>query len=361
MRPCFATVFAIATFIVIGTAKAATWTHADLPVERVFEVAAHPTLPAIALAATSSGVYRTSDAGSHWQHVTDLSLIAFAFNPFRAVEICALVDGLRAPASSAWSYCSSDLGLTWLPMPSAGLNFLLFDRQIPDRMYSGVGYGNQWILASDDHGKTWRVNGYTAGHPNFHGWGSSDLDSTVYVTSWPHGGPGYDYWTQPVYRSRDSGNTWQLIDGEPSQWTVAIDSSHGSTLYFAVDDLSRPNGADREYTIQASTDGGVTWETRGKLQTSSSSYLQSLAASPARNTILYAGCDSGSVSQSLDDGRTWKRIDDGQIHEAPFSNDQFEVDRIHSIAVGIDGTVYAATGDAVFTMKILVRKHTVRR
>src|SRR5260221_8030072 len=100
MRHGFASVFAIVTLLVIGAAKGATWTHADLPVERVFEVAAHPTLPAIALAATSSGVYRTSDAGSHWQRVTDLGLMAFAFNPFRAVEICALVDGLRAPASS---------------------------------------------------------------------------------------------------------------------------------------------------------------------------------------------------------------------------------------------------------------------
>jgi photosystem II stability/assembly factor-like uncharacterized protein len=67
------------------------------------------------------------------------------------------------------------------------------------------------------------------------------------------------------------------------------------------------------------------------------------------------------VSESLDGGRTWKRIDDDQIHEALFSKDPLEVDRIHQLAVGIDGTVYAATGDAVFARKLLVRKHTVRR
>lgn len=350
-----AVVFA-AMLLVAGTATSSTWTRGDLPFERVFEVAAHPTLPAIAFAATSSGVYRTTAAGSHWQRVSDLSLMAFAFNPFRDVEVCALVDGFRAPASHAAGYCSVDLGLTWLPMPGAGISFLLFDRSVPDRMYSGVGYGNEWIYVSNDHGKTWEVNGYTAGHPNFHGWGASDLGSAVYVTSWPHGGTPYYYWTQPVYRSRDSGNTWESIDGEPSRWLVATDPSQRSTLYFALDDLSQPPGSDHDFTIRASKDGGTTWETRGHLRMSS---LESLAADPAKSAILYAGGDSGSVAQSLDGGKSWSHIDGDQIHEAPISNDTFEIDRVHRMSVGIDGTVYATTTNAVFAMKIIQRRRAV--
>ena len=357
MPRCLAAVVGAATLFVAGVATSATWTRSDLPFERVFEVAAHPTLPAIGFAATSSGVYRTTDAGFHWHRVSDLSLMAFTFNPFRAVEICALVDGFRAPASPAAGYCSVDLGLTWLAMPGAGINFLLFDRRVPDRMYSGVGYGNQWIYVSNDHGKTWKVNGYTAGHPNFHGWGASDSDSAVYVTSWPHGGGPYFYWTQPVYRSRDSGNTWESVDGEPSRWIVAIDSPQRSTLYFAIDDPSRPPGSEREYTIRASTDGGVTWETRGQLRTSS--YLASLAADPAKSAILYAGGDSGVMFQSLDGARSWKRIDGDQIHEAPISIDTFEIDRINRLSVGIDGTGYATTTNAVFTTKVVARRHSV--
>lgn|GEM_PF-3400635 len=359
MRRCLEVVF-VATLFVAGTASSATWTRGDLPFESVFEVVAHPTLPAVAFAATTSGVYRTSDAGSHWQQMTDLSLRAFAFNPFRDAEVCALNDGFRAPANPAAGYCSVDLGLTWSPMPGAGISFLLFDRRVRDRMYSGVGYGNQWIAVSNDHGKTWEVNGYTAGHPNFHGWGASDLNSNVYVTSWPHGGTPYYYWTQPVYRSGDSGKTWELINDEPARWVVAADSSQRSTLYFALDDYSIPPGADREYTIRASIDGGVTWETRGLLPIASS-YIDSLAADPARNAILYAGADSGFVSKSLDGGRSWKRVDGDQIHQSPISNDTFEIDRIQSLTVGMDGTVYAATRDAVFAMKVAGRRHAARR
>jgi len=360
MRGCLAAVICAATSFVAGAAVSATWTRGDLPLEPVFAVSAHPTLPAIAFAATSSGVYRTTDAGFHWQRVSDLSLMAFTFNPFRDVEVCALVDGDRAPAGPAAGYCSGDLGLTWLPLPSAGINFLLFDRGVPDRMYSGVCYGNQWISVSNDHGKTWKVNGYTAGNPNFHGWAAGDLGSAVYVTSWPHGGGPYFYWTQPVYRSRDSGNTWESIDGRPSRWIVAIDSSQRSTLYFAIDDPSRPPNSDREYTIRASTDGGVTWETRGQLQTSSSD-LWSFAADPANSAILYAGGDSGSMFQSLDGARSWKRFDGDQIHEAPISNATYEIDRINILSVGIDGTVYAATRNAVFATKSVARRHAVGR
>ena len=358
MRRCLAAVVGAATLFVAGAATSATWTRGDLPLERVFALSAHPTLPAIAFAATSSGVYRTTDAGFHWQRVSDLSLIAFAFNPFRVVEICALIDSFRTPANSAAGYCSVDLGLTWLPMLGAGINFLLFDRRVPDRMYSGVGYGNQWIYVSNDHGKTWKANGYTAGQPNFHGWGASDSDSAVYVTSWPHGGSPYYYWSQPVYRSRDSGSSWESIDGEPSRWIVAIDSSQRSTLYFAIDDLSRPPGSDREYTLRASTDGGVTWENRGQLRTSSS-YLTSFAADPAKSAILYAGGDSGRMFQSLDGGMSWQRIDGNQIHET--LNDTFDINRINILSVCIDGTVYAATTNAVFAMKIVTRRHAVRR
>jgi hypothetical protein len=345
MRRRLEAVLFAAALLIACAAASATWTRGDLPFARVFEVAAHPTLPAIAFAATSSGIYRTTSAGLHWERVSDLILYSpFAFNPFRDVEVCAW--------AYTGSHCSVDLGSTWLPMPAPSF----FDRSVPDRMYQLAGkYGTDWILVSNDHGKTWTLHGHTDGQPYIHAQGASDLASTLYETAWPHGGS--TNYLRPLYRSRDGGNTWEAIPidgvtypwepvGPPNQWIVATDPSRRSTLYFACCGKMR-----------ASSDGGTSWETRGNLQVSP----LSLAAHPANRAILYVGGESGSVIQSLDGGWNWSRIDDDQIHEQPVPNDLYGIDRVHTISVGIDGTVYAATTDAVFAMTFVERRHAVGR
>ena len=330
----------IATLLVAGTAAGATWTRGDLPFEAVYEVAAHPTLPGIAFAATSSGLYRTIDAGLHWQRVSDLLLASFAFNPFRDVEVCAR------------SYCSVDLGLTWLPVQTSGF----FDRNVPDRMYAPAGYyGNDWIFVSNDHGKTWQLRGHTDGQPYIHAQGASDIESTLYETAWPHGGS--TNYLRPLYRSRDGGDTWQAIPidgvtypwepvGPPNQWIVATDLSRRSTLYFAC--------CGKFY---ASSDGGTTWEMRGDLPTSP----LSLAANPTNRAILYVGGENGSVIQSVDGGWSWRRIDGGQIDQEPKSVDFNGTNAVYRVSVGADGIVYAATTDAVFAMSIVGRRHAAGR
>ena len=337
-----------AALLVAGTAASATWTRGDLPFERVFEIAAHPTLPGIAFAATSSGVYRTTDAGLHWEHVSDLNLASFSFNPFRDVEVCA--------RNVFAATCTIDLGLTWSPLPVPGFTFLLFDRSVADRMYAGPGYGNGWIYVSSDHGKTWTLHGHTDGQPYIRAQGASDLGSTLYETAWPHGGSSTGY-LRPLYRSRDGGDTWEAIPidgvtypwepvGPPNQWIIATDASRRSTLYFACCGK-----------LRASNDGGTTWETRGNLQVSA----DSLAADPANSAILYVGGESGSVIQSLDGGWSWRRIDGGQIHQNPPVVDFYGTDVVYRITVGADGIAYAATTDAVFTTRSVGHRRAVGR
>ena len=349
--------FAAVALLAAATAlDAQVWIRGDLPLESVYEVAAHPTLPGIAFATTNSGTYRTTDAGSHWQRVFDLLLGAFAFNPFRD-EICAVSYGLVTVPDSGGMYCSSDLGVTWSKNGPGGLFFLLFDPRVPDRMYTGVGYGHRWIAVSDDHGKTWTVHGTTTDvHPDFHGWASIDRNSTLYVTSYPHGGGGY--WAQPVYRSRDGGDTWEPTPLGGDRWLVAVDAMKRSTLYAAYDVSSIPPervGDPYDYDIRASTDGGATWQV-GHLRMNSS--INAFAADRMNNAILYAAGDSGIIERSTDGGITWVRIDDGAIHESRTSN--FETDRVHGMSVGIDGTLYAATSNAVFALRSFARKHAAR-
>ena len=342
---CRPVVVLSAALLIAATAHGTAWIRGDLSVGAVFEVAPHPTLPGIAFASTDSGLYRTTDAGAHWQHVADLHLRRFDFNPFRADELCAqslFEFGLAA-------YCSADLGLTWSSMPGAGISFLIFDRHVPDRMYSGPGYGNSWVVVSDDHGKTWSIRGFTAGHPNFHAMAASDVDSTIYETSWPHGSIDGACYACPLYRSRDVGVTWELIDGQtdfggPSLWMLAVDVARSSTLYPASDDVSILPGSPRVYTIRASTDGGTTWQTRGVLHTAG--YVFGLAADPGNDTTIYAAGETGVILRSSDGGRSWARIDDGAFAENV------------GVTVGIDGTVYAETAHAVFASRF--RRHAAR-
>jgi photosystem II stability/assembly factor-like uncharacterized protein len=223
-------------------------------------------------------------------------------------------------------------------------------------MYTGLGYGNSWIYVSNDHGKTWSVHGHTDGQPYIHAQGAGDLASALYETAWPHGGSSTGY-LRPLYRSRDGGNTWEAIpiDGvtypwEPvgplNQWIVATDPSRRSTLYFACCGK-----------FHASNDGGTTWETRGNLQVSAGS----LAADPANSAILYVGGGSGSVIQSSDGGWSWRRIDGDQIHQEPKSVNYYGTNVVGRISVGADGTVYAATADAVFATRIVGRRHAAGR
>jgi photosystem II stability/assembly factor-like uncharacterized protein len=326
-------------------AAGSTWIHGDLPFERVVEVAAHPTLPAIAFAATSSGIYRTTSGGLHWQRVSDLILYSpFASNPFRDVEVCAW--------AYAGSFCSVDLGFTWLPMPAPSF----FDRSVPDRMYQLAGkYGNDWIYVSNDHGKTWTLHGHTDGQPYLRTQGAGDVASTLYVAAQPHGPAGG--YLRPLYRSRDGGDTWMAIpvegvtypfdrDGTPNQWIVATDPSRRSMLYFACCGK-----------FHASNDGGTTWETRGNLQVSP----LSLAADPANGATLYVGGENGSVIQSLDGGWSWSRIDGGQLDQEPKSVDFYGTNAVYQISAGADGTVYAATTDAVFATRFVERRHAAGR
>jgi photosystem II stability/assembly factor-like uncharacterized protein len=347
---------ALGFLIAATTVRAQVWIRGDLPLEPVHEVAAHPTLPAIALATTDSGTYRTVDGGSHWQRVADFELRMFSFNPFRE-EVCAdSAYGIAGVPDSGGMYCSPDIGVTWSKSGPSAFSFLLFDPRIPDRMYSGVGYGNRWIAVSDDHGKTWTVHGYTTDtHPNFHGWAAIDRDSTLYLTSYPHGASTDLYWAQPVYRSADGGDTWQSTTLGGERWLVAVDAMKRSTIYGAYN-LSIPPGGVHDYVIRASTDGSRTWEERGHLRIGS--YVEAFAADRTNNAILYVGGDSGMVHRSPDGGRSWIRIDHDYVHESATSD--FQTDRVHIISVGIDGTVYVATSNAVFAMRTEGRKRAAR-
>ncbi len=304
----------------------ATWTPADLPLGPVADIAAHPNIAALAFALTSSGIYRSTDSGRHWQRVGDATLYTLpfipvhvlAFNPINDRELCALGDSSLS--------CTVDFGANWISLPQPGLTFLLFDPTATDRMFMGTAYGTDWLFVSVDHGRTWAVRGSYDVHPWFHGSAAVDRRSgSLLETGSPHGGciP-----VCSIFRSDDTGSTWRPIVAEEEAWTLAADRSGRSVLYVVASG-----------SMSASTNLGATFETRGRVPVA----VSVLASDPNNVATIYAGGDEGVVLQSVDGGRNWRRIDQSEIRDPSSA-------RVTHVTVGADGAVYAATQNRVFAL-----------
>jgi len=121
-----------------------------------------------------------------------------------------------------------------------------------------------------------------------------------------------------VWNSRDGGTTWNdatrglTAIGMPAWGTVSkIEPSHhdASTAYVAV---ARHLMDDREPYIYKTTDFGQSWKrVSGDLPAQHPlSTVRSVAESPARKGLLYAGTNHGFY-YSLDDGAHWKQLQNG--------------------------------------------------
>src|SRR5262245_27183080 len=311
----------------------ATWTPGDLPFSTVADVDAHPRIAALVFASTSAGIYRSADAGRHWQRVSDASLYtlpfvpvhALAFNPFDDRELCALGDSSLS--------CTSDLGTSWSQYQQPGLTFLLFDPTARDRMFMGTPYGTDWLYVSSDHARTWAARGSFDVHPWFHGSAAIEpRTGSLLETGSPHGG------CSPVgsiFRSDDAGVTWHPIVAEEDAWTLAVDRAGRTVLYVVT-----------AGSMSASTNLGATFEPRGSIPAA----VNVLASDPNNAATIYAAGDGGVVLQSVDGGRNWRRIDQSQIS-----------DRVTHLSVGSDGAVYAATQYRVFALSGGKRRRAAAR
>ena len=229
-------------------------------------LALHPRQPTL-LAGTEKGLYRSDDAGAHWQRVDS-------------------------------------------PLNSCYLWALAIDPVDPDVMFAGTGTPTPaMIFRSVDGGKTWekrpaeiavecenvvspRVTGIAVDpleHKNI--WVSLEVDGARH--------------------SSDGGETWQLVEvtGHKDIHNVAVAAGPPKTVFIM---------ANRE--IYASTDDGTSWETRG-MQTNlpweyprKETYLRGLAVDSADPKSILLGFgdftpgSSGAIARSSDLGKSWKLL-----------------------------------------------------
>jgi len=270
-------------------ADAGHWTSGTPPwgPEAVLGVTVHPRIPGLVFA-RGEGLWRSDDGGASWRRLSlpQRLVLTVAPDPTSA-------DVLYVDQTSGGVLRSSDGGRTWVPAAASGssppvIQQLTIPPSAPETLFA---YG---------------VGGAGAG----------------------------------LYRSRDSGATWQLAFPSDQSVGIAIDPNDARNVHIAAGDQG----------VLRSTDGGDHW-------IPSSTGLRSLAATSiaidaqdARRLYLI---DAALIYRSTDAGGTWLPVF-GIANSVEVASDPLQANLAYvrtGATVGFDGLL--RTTDGGFTWRAL--------
>jgi photosystem II stability/assembly factor-like uncharacterized protein len=244
----------------------------------------------VVFAATSVGVYRSSDAGQTWTLPGAGNTVPFAevvapsarFGLDRTIFVCA-GDGV---------YRSSDGGEAWQPVLVGSRMFSLATAPSGERESVVLaGTETDGVLRSADSGRTW--TGANAG--------LLDLTALALALSPQFGSDrvGFAGTASGLYRTRNGGGSWRAIEtdlNEPAVQCVAVSPTFG-------DDRLVLAGTEADGLVR-STDAGSTWDRPASLVDQGVTALAFSSRYPSKPTIA-AAIESG-IAISDDGGTTWR-------------------------------------------------------
>ena len=295
-------------------------------------IAVDPTNPmTVYLGTSGGGVWKTTDGGGTWTPLTDsqasLAIGAVAVDPNNPSTIYAGTGGFAdVEYMSVGLLKSTDGGATWalIQAPFTNSSFSTSNGGVFTAFFNqiAVQQGNSNVILaatfgglyrSQDGGQTWTI----VLSPESY---STDVQSVMFDTKNPtiaYAGLAYNS-AGIVYKSTDSGATWNSISGTGSNVLPAgssnpnvalAEDAGGTTLYAAV---SAPysgatNDAQPPGSIFKTTDGGVNWTNLGPPTQGQGEgcnfYTCAIAVDPVNPNVLYT---SGVLAfVSTDGGKTW--------------------------------------------------------
>ena len=281
----------------------------------------------VAWASGSKGTYtRTTDGGATWRAQVVPGAEALDFRDVQAVD--ASTAYLLSAGEPARIYKTTDGGSHWTLQYTNTTKGVFFDAMAFWDAQHGIAFsdpvgGSFLIITTTDGGATWREvprENIPPPLPNEAAFAASGTCLTVQGRHnvWFGTGGGA---VSRVFRSTDQGRTWKVA-------VTPIKSGNASSGIFslAFKDARRgvAVGGDYKKTDEASdnvartTDGGATWDLGGRSQPPGLKeavvYVPGTSTSP---TLIAVG-PSGS-GYSLDDGKTWTRIDTRGFHSTSFT------------------------------------------
>ncbi len=251
------------------------------------------SLPGRLFAATTAGVYRTDDGGTHWTKVSmpDFASLLGGSEP----ESLAATPGTLYLSAGPRLLVSADGGRTFEVRFEASTDQTLAFAVDPSR--AGRIYlahtidGVSHLKKSTNAGKSWSEVA-TPLCSNLNSLRDLATVRGVIYATWS--GSASELW-----RSRDGGHTWnRLLDGDLGP--LAIHPAKPRTLY-----QSRSR-SDAPPELLVSRDGGDSWRILGTLPF----YLQRLGVDPASGTFYglgEAGYHQSALVRSAD-GKVWETI-----------------------------------------------------
>lgn len=284
------------------------WTPAGLQGTSVYSIALSRTFAndRTMFAATSNGVYRSTDAGGHWaKWAMDVSdAYAVAVSPAFASDKTVFVA-----TKSGSLYWSRDGGIHWSKRNSTSTRYsghvlVISPNYNRDKTLFYTASGD--IYKSIDEGKTYSVvrkdtkASYIAAIAISRNY---KYDKTVFL--------GEVLGNFGVYRSLDGGATWRRDRQTRAFWGGGVGALATSPNYVA-DKVVFAGGRGG---LARSANGGSTWRhAGGDIETDRGDVL-SIVVSPrfATDRTIYAGTSQGRVYKSIDSGFHFQRLSRGGL------------------------------------------------
>ena len=305
-----------------------TWGRLGAPFpgdSQVRALAVDPSRPSVVYAGSNYGIFRSNDAGATWLKLDSpmdgLHIWSIAVDPSDS-------NTLFAGTSPPFLFRSRDGGETWqkhlpqqrrrgnladiaqdgLHAPSAcpgspGTAMAVDpvhchgrDPVHPDTVYAGVEIDG--VHRSRDGGDTWARLHTGITNPDIHGMAFSLGQRDTVLVSTP----------AEIFASSDDGDSFQSL-ALTSSWAlpycrwIAVKPGNPQVVFAANGDGAIGNTG----TIQRSTDGGKSWETR-PLPVEPNSPLWNFATHPANPELVLASSIYGELYRSPDGGDSWEKL-----------------------------------------------------
>jgi hypothetical protein len=275
----------------------------------------------------SLGVLKSVDGGTTW-NTTGLSWTANQTFRISKLIIHPTNTSILVAATSNGIYKTTDAGATWTQVLTGNFKDLEIDPSNATVWYTGrYGNGTAAVFKSTDTGSTWTQ--LTSGLPASGVYRvaiavAPSSPATLYALYCNN--IAGDYGLYGVYKSTNSGSTWTQVKGATSPnllgWESNGSDAGGQGWYDLCITVS-PTDPNNVYTggvnIWRSTNGGSTWTINAHWTGSGASYAHAdhhaIEFLPGSGTTLFSGNDGGFF-KTTNNGTNWTDYSNGLgIHQ----------------------------------------------